>query len=799
MRDTVAGPALENLAGTELPTRVITYAWGEKYLDDLLSFTLPALLAPENLPFVAAHVPCELVLLTEERFFPSLGTAPVVARMRAICPVRLISLDDLISSPDKYGIALTFVLHRGLADLGPAITDCWCIFLNADFILANGSLRTLLAHLMRGERIVASPSYCVTANTCTPLLRKRIDPSTDVLAVPSRELARIAIDHRHNTVRSKTVNQEAFHIRYMDQFYWLLDPNTLLGHQMPVAIVGMRAERQVVQPNSFWDYGLMKEFCPDAEVVVIGDSDEFLMIELRDKEVAQEQLLAGPAQPKELAELMVTWVTPYQRQFASRPLTLHAVELPRNVDVGRRNLVEFVDKIFSYVPEHLPSHIDHPQWNYHWQGFIEGRHRFLSARLGSQTETNEPPASVSLVDQCWWKLDGVTKAYARRRAELESLIACEISLLNSALAKVDRESTPSMDKFVNDLLKAKADTAAQPVEIFENVRLASALQIPSNEEKSLPSEWEDIFRRYEQEHVALEDKATVKRKQLLEGIEQLKKYLQVRLSSLKLEFEAEQRPLKTKYEQLLRKSLGTPVIPFVRLRKGRKVAVARHESAPIRLIRQGYRRIYGEWPHVTQLSGYWASFRHLLHIVETAKARGAKDALLIGNHVNIVENIVDLEGFHAWVSVPGVKSGNFAKAFDERPEFDLCICDLGLSELTQFSEIYESVRPFMRPGGTVVGFHFNPDGVRTAPELSRSMPSGANIYYAGSKRTMKILRAFRPVGSAAGPLRLAGMAIAIALTSPHAYWANRIEAATPLGQAAPAEFTSITMEIRVGR
>jgi hypothetical protein len=45
MRDTVAGPALENLAETGLPTRVIAYAWGEKYLGDLLSFTLPALLA----------------------------------------------------------------------------------------------------------------------------------------------------------------------------------------------------------------------------------------------------------------------------------------------------------------------------------------------------------------------------------------------------------------------------------------------------------------------------------------------------------------------------------------------------------------------------------------------------------------------------------------------------------------------------------------------------------------------------------------------------------------------------------
>ena len=50
----------------------------------------------------------------------------------------------------------------------------------------------------------------------------------------------------------------------MDQFYWLLDEKTLLGRQLPIAIVGMRPERYVPEPTAFWDHGLMEEFCPDA-------------------------------------------------------------------------------------------------------------------------------------------------------------------------------------------------------------------------------------------------------------------------------------------------------------------------------------------------------------------------------------------------------------------------------------------------------------------------------------------------------------------------------------------------------
>ena len=162
MQETTASRVLP--AGTSVdlkcPTHIITYGWGERYVGVLLTFTLPALLAPGNLPYVASQVPCELVILTQRRYFSKFDRHPTVARIREFCPVRLVRLDDLIVSKDKYGMTLTYALHRAFSDLGPAMTEHWQIFLNADFILADGSLRTVIGHLARGERIVASPSYC---------------------------------------------------------------------------------------------------------------------------------------------------------------------------------------------------------------------------------------------------------------------------------------------------------------------------------------------------------------------------------------------------------------------------------------------------------------------------------------------------------------------------------------------------------------------------------------------------------------------------------------------------------------
>src|ERR1700746_3867148 len=100
-----------------LPTRVIAYAWGEKYVSELLSLTLPALLAPGNLPHVAGTVPCEVIILTQQRFFARFLADATVVRIQEFCAVRLFALDDLVTAPERYGIALTHVLHRGFADL----------------------------------------------------------------------------------------------------------------------------------------------------------------------------------------------------------------------------------------------------------------------------------------------------------------------------------------------------------------------------------------------------------------------------------------------------------------------------------------------------------------------------------------------------------------------------------------------------------------------------------------------------------------------------------------------------------
>jgi len=802
-KQATAKPSFETVSSISLPTRVITYAWGDAYVEDLLSLTIPALLAPGNLPYLASQVSCEVVMLTEERLFARVSQHPAIARLRAICPFKLIGLDDLITAPDKkYGMALTYALHRGFADLGTAMTDHWMIFLNADFVLAEGSLRNLLDHLVRGERLVASPSYCVVAKEVRGELLKRVDPKTTTLSMPAREMAKLALAHRHNTIRSKTVNQSAFHIRYMEQFYWLSDDSTLLGHQMPIAIVGLRPECHVAEPNSYWDHGLMKEFCPTAEPDVMGDSDEFLMIELREQDVAHDDILPGWPQPVELAERMISWVTPYQSSFARYPLTLHAADVPANIEEGRRMLGAFVNEVMSHVPTNLPSHVGHPQWVHHWTGFAAARYQFLSLRLGSLTETTEPPSYLSQVDKAWWKLDGQQKRLSRQREELSETMNHQRDLIQKAL--LEEKETAKQQKeidreFLKDLTTAAAEFRSSNHDCFAQISFAPTVSSGRMEKPAGPppaeDQWFETLKRYEDKYSSL----LQKQRALEAALEAVNTYYPQRIRAINLELEK----LQGQHLLLIGKTASPTTFPFLRMRRGPSVpSTTNHGSLAGRLARRFYYRLFGRWPRVTKLNPYWGALRHLTEVAERA-ARNAKDVLYIGDRSNVSAMLANLPGLHAWMSVAGLMTSGGGTV--GAPQFDTCLCDLEFADLARLSAIYGAARPFMRPGATIIAFYMNPDGAplplnELAKDL-RNIP-GASIYYSGSTRSANLLRAFRstlstPRGSRV--MLLAKIATRLALLAPRVWVSHTVQAlASEKRQSTPpAVATSITTEIRL--
>lgn len=346
--------------------RLVTFAWGKPYIDRLLEQALAAALSPGNLPALAKRFDCTVVVVTEEALFDYVRTHPIGIRLQAICSLRLVAIDDLIAEPWQYGITLAYALFRGFSDLQAAMTDTFILFLNADFILADGSYERLIPYMVGGHRALLSPSYCAVEENVAPLMSANAKKNDGAISFTPRALAKIILDNLHNTIRAKTVNQDKFHFKYSDQFYWQIDENTLLGHQMPIALVAIRPEIVITDINTFWDWGVVYDFCPSKNLTVLGDSDEFLMLELREKSTHIDLLFLGPGSPEVKARAMAGYITQYQIDNAKFPLTLHAGDLPHDVDVARRSLCLAKDNVLKYVSS-VPRHSSHAQWIYHQQ------------------------------------------------------------------------------------------------------------------------------------------------------------------------------------------------------------------------------------------------------------------------------------------------------------------------------------------------------------------------------------------------------------------------------------------------
>ncbi len=349
------------------PCRLILAIWGESHLETALSLTLPAVLAPGNLPYLSSLFPCEFVLVTERRLVQSFLSHPMTAQLRRYVKVSCRPMDDLLESPCSYGLTLTLALERGFDDIRETVTETNLLFLNSDFILADGSYVCLAKKLREGARLVASPSYCANAEMVRPVIESLKDESSHVLAVDKRHMAEIILKNLHNTIIGQTIGSP-FHFDcvYVYQLYARIAVDTLIGYQMPIALVAMRPTVAHHRIRTFWDFGVASEFCPGEDYQVLGDSDEFLMMELRERDVGKEYIRTGSLDAAHISAKLSSQLTYDQYRCAENLLILHSRDLFVDLGDGQFMLNRMRDEIRNGLSgQKVVKHQYHPIWMHH--------------------------------------------------------------------------------------------------------------------------------------------------------------------------------------------------------------------------------------------------------------------------------------------------------------------------------------------------------------------------------------------------------------------------------------------------
>lgn len=373
--------------------RLIIPIWGEVYAQKLVSITLPAVLAPGNLPALCKMFDVELVLVTESRLFDLIRSSRSFQLISDYCRTKLIPIDDLLTDiPGDYGVVLTCALFRGFVDLGAKMTETYLLFLNADFIISNGSLHHLGKLMLEGKRVIHAPSFRVVLEEIWPELQSRVDPATSTLSIEARAMVKLALTHKHLTVRARTANQRLFHQSPMDQFYWYVNEDTLIGYQWPIALVAVKPERVVLEPALVWDFGFIPEASPTAPRHFIVDFDDFFMLEPQRRISGSEMVRLGWPSLAKLAKDLDIWTTKDQRDCGGQLLTMHAADLPPYTPQVVSEFRAFMAALTSRMSPTPQPHVGHPMLG----SWFEGARERMKSRAKRPPPSEDAIAAVPL-------------------------------------------------------------------------------------------------------------------------------------------------------------------------------------------------------------------------------------------------------------------------------------------------------------------------------------------------------------------------------------------------------------------
>jgi hypothetical protein len=346
--------------------RFLTCLWGREHRTRWLGLSLPSLLAAGNLPALAASTNLEVAILTDKRSASLIHGHAAFRRLQKICQVHFIEIDDLIVGT-AYGVTLTLAYARGIMSAGEEQTSTAFVFMNSDFIVADGSLATLADKIRSGHRCIVAPSLRAAAERLLPNLRKAVGGHR--LSLKPRALVGMALANLHLTALGKTLGQDDFHCLSFNQSYWRMGQSALLGRYHLLFMLCIRPEIPLGPVNSYCDYGLIPELVPSSPMMALTDSDEFFMMELGPEHQEDDLLCFGPARLDHIAGSLRRWTTKEHRQSAEFDFVFHSGPLPKELNRVSKNAASFIADLHARLGDRPVSHVNHPYWirgTQHW-------------------------------------------------------------------------------------------------------------------------------------------------------------------------------------------------------------------------------------------------------------------------------------------------------------------------------------------------------------------------------------------------------------------------------------------------
>jgi hypothetical protein len=306
---------------------IIVPVWGSAHVARFLDWVIPSWLSPLNIPHLASSATVDLILLTSGADHDRIKHHPITHMLAAHCTLRFVEIDDLIPGGAPT-VTLSLAFARGVTTAVNQASKPNIIFLNADFLLSDGSLASVAKRFEAGQQILLCPSVRVIETQVMPEFDRMRNPDGS-MTVPAREAVRLALGALHPTVIACRVDQPLLQSSHPNQFFWRVDPTTLLLRAFllfPLAVTPKKAPDPV---DTYCDYGWIATLAPDAPIDIVQTTDEFFAIELAPEGQELGFVRPGSVDLDDIAHRISVWANDFSRAQPLTALIFNSADVPK--------------------------------------------------------------------------------------------------------------------------------------------------------------------------------------------------------------------------------------------------------------------------------------------------------------------------------------------------------------------------------------------------------------------------------------------------------------------------------------
>jgi hypothetical protein len=420
---------------------ILLPVWGDEYIDQFFERSLPTLLAPGNIPALAKALPTHFVFLTRARDEANFKAHPAFRRLRGLVEVKFLPIDDLITS-GNHSTTLTLAYARAVRQAGAAMLDTCFFFLVSDYIMADGSLAAVLARMQAGASAVQVGNFQLDSDAAEEWLQENLSDVKGAVKLNPRELMRWAFGCLHPISAASIVNFSLCHNTHANRLFWYVDEDTLIGRFYLLHMICIRPEIEDFIIGSSCDYSFVPEMCPSGNVVIIPDSDDYLVVEVQGHGHEGQFLGLGPGSADSLAVNLSEWTTARHRANAQETIVFHASSLPASLPAMLAEAERFIHELAPRLEPSPQPFRNHP----YWLGAIAAFDKAIARRDSGMAESSLP-LTVRAVRWIQSKILGLVPEVKRAHPRWSDLggplaVCKELTASNSRLLIGSSRSTP---------------------------------------------------------------------------------------------------------------------------------------------------------------------------------------------------------------------------------------------------------------------------------------------------------------------------------------------------------------------